>query len=84
MDEINFTTISKMTKEEARQFLEELRWPDGAVCPHCGHDEAYKIHPRVRSQRLALAFIVVLIAGNNSLSQSAQSLSEVVYPSISG
>lgn len=24
------------TEEEARQYLEKLRWPDGAVCPHCG------------------------------------------------
>lgn len=46
MNEINFSTISKMTKEDARQFLEELRWPNGAVCPHCGHDEAYKITPK--------------------------------------
>ncbi len=46
MDEINFSTVSKMTKEEARDFLEELRWPNGAVCPHCGHDEAYKITPK--------------------------------------
>ena len=23
-------------KELAREYLESLRWPDGAVCPHCG------------------------------------------------
>lgn len=51
MDEINFSTISKMTEEEARQFLEELRWPNGAVCPHCGHDEAYKITPKSKESK---------------------------------
>jgi transposase-like protein len=30
-------------EEAARQFLEELRWPDGPACPHCGSvGEAYK------------------------------------------
>jgi hypothetical protein len=22
--------------DKAREYLESLRWPDGAVCPHCG------------------------------------------------
>lgn len=24
------------TEEKARQWIEELRWPDGPHCPHCG------------------------------------------------
>lgn len=27
---------AKLTEEEARDYLEEIRWPDGPVCPHCG------------------------------------------------
>ena len=31
-------------EDAARQFLENLRWPEGAVCPHCGLiGEAYRI-----------------------------------------
>src|SRR5437764_1551968 len=31
-------------EDAAREFLEKMRWPDGAVCPHCGLvGEAYKI-----------------------------------------
>lgn len=28
-----------MTKETAREFLENLLWPDGSICPHCGNSE---------------------------------------------
>jgi len=31
-------------EDAAREYLEAMRWPDGAVCPHCGViGEAYKI-----------------------------------------
>ena len=31
-------------EDAARQFLENLRWPDGTICPHCGLlGEAYRI-----------------------------------------
>src|SRR5690606_16525667 len=46
MAKFDITTISNWTPDEAREFLEALRWPDGAVCPHCGHTEAYKITPK--------------------------------------
>ncbi|MCH7663310.1 MAG: IS1595 family transposase [Chloroflexi bacterium] len=46
MDKIEFSTITNLTEEEARQFLEELRWPNGVICPHCGHDKAHKITPK--------------------------------------
>ena len=33
--------------EKARWFLENLRWPDGPVCPHCGEfDNAYRLEPK--------------------------------------
>jgi transposase-like protein len=34
-----------MTPVEAYLFLEALRWPNGPVCPHCGHPRAYYITP---------------------------------------
>lgn len=27
---------AKLTEDEAREYLESIRWPDGPVCPHCG------------------------------------------------
>ena len=27
-----------------RQFFENARWPNGRVCPHCGHDVSYIIN----------------------------------------
>jgi transposase-like protein len=34
-------------EDKAREFLEAMRWPDGAICPHCGLvGEAYKLTPK--------------------------------------
>jgi len=35
--------FAEMTEDEARDFIERVRWPDGPVCPHCGHDKIYKL-----------------------------------------
>lgn len=32
---MNLIDILQMSKEDSRAYLERLRWPDGAVCPHC-------------------------------------------------
>src|SRR5579862_4963838 len=29
---------SIQTEADAYRYMEALRWPDGPVCPHCGHD----------------------------------------------
>ena len=26
--------------------VERMRWPDGFVCPHCGHDDAHRLERR--------------------------------------
>ena len=31
--------------DKARDYLENLRWPEGPVCPHCGGVKAYRITP---------------------------------------
>jgi len=39
-------------ENEARAFLEEILWPEGPVCPHCGIvDNAYKLEARKESKR---------------------------------
>src|SRR5207302_2634963 len=45
-------TLSELRKrvgddeEAAYGLLEELRWPTGPVCSHCGHDKAYFLRPK--------------------------------------
>src|SRR5881396_3192293 len=35
----------------ARDLLESLRWPNGAVCPKCGGDNPYLLTPKPTSKR---------------------------------
>jgi len=44
---LNLTEIRKRVDGEASAYLvlEELRWPNGPICPHCGHDKAYFLKP---------------------------------------
>lgn len=35
---MNFADASKLTEDEARQYLERIRWPNGPVCPKCGEE----------------------------------------------
>jgi len=34
------------TEGDAYAVLEELRWPNGPICPHCHHDKAYYLKPK--------------------------------------
>ena len=47
----NFLDIAKLDADQARDYLEKLRWPTGAVCPHCGSIEAYSLKPKNDSKR---------------------------------
>lgn len=35
--------LYRMTEDEARAFLERIRWPDGPACPHCGSVNVVKL-----------------------------------------
>lgn len=39
---INFSEYFK-TEEDCRQYLFKMRWPEGFICPQCGHNE-YSYH----------------------------------------
>jgi transposase-like protein len=43
--DLNLATLLALFTDEtkARDFLESKRWPNGAVCPHCGCAEAYRL-----------------------------------------
>jgi transposase-like protein len=51
---LNLSELAKYFSDEdaARALLEEMRWgKDGAVCPHCGGADPYKLEPRATSKR---------------------------------
>ena len=37
------------SEDEARAYLENLRWPEGPACPHCGSAEVYRLTAKVNS-----------------------------------
>ncbi len=45
-----FINISSFTNDDARAYLESIRWKDGVVCPHCEAKEAYKLTPKEGSK----------------------------------
>jgi transposase-like protein len=50
MAESTFRQLGKIqTEAEAYAYMEQLRWPDGPVCPHCGNtDKHYFLKPRTQ------------------------------------
>ena len=55
-DELNLMTLAREYSDEdkARTLLESLRWPTGAICPHCQNDgnakAIYKLTPKAESK----------------------------------
>ncbi|MDQ3686864.1 MAG: IS1595 family transposase [Acidobacteriota bacterium] len=51
-DTLNLSTLAKHFSDEdkAREFLEAKRWPNGARCPHCKSEGAYKLTPKAESK----------------------------------
>ena len=43
--DVNLITLSACfsDEEKAVETIESIRWPNGVVCPHCGHDKAYHL-----------------------------------------
>ncbi|MCH9033491.1 MAG: IS1595 family transposase [Planctomycetes bacterium] len=40
---MTFAKACKLTEDQARQHLESLRWPNGAICVHCGSEDVCKL-----------------------------------------
>src|SRR5271157_5468582 len=52
METIGFSAPYFTDKDEARVYLESLRWPNGPVCPHCGAVGGhYSIQPKAESKK---------------------------------
>lgn len=55
-DELNLIKLAQEYADEnkARELFESWRWPGGKpICPHCKHDEAYKIESRKETKNKA-------------------------------
>ncbi len=35
--------ISKLSEDQARETFEQIRWPNGPICPHCGSTNVIKL-----------------------------------------
>lgn len=40
---MNLSEISRLSEEQARDYFEHIRWPNGPVCPHCGSVDPTKL-----------------------------------------
>jgi transposase-like protein len=43
--------VGRLTEDGARAILENIRWPDGPVCPHCGSQDATRIESKSKNVR---------------------------------
>jgi hypothetical protein len=48
---INLTDPIFHNEDAAREHFEKLRWPNGAVCPHCNSVEVSKFEGKKKSHR---------------------------------
>ena len=51
------------TEDACAEYLAACRWPDGFTCPRCGHERAYALAERRRSQCVSCRYQVSLTAG---------------------
>lgn len=53
MENISFSQLAAhfASPSAARELLENIRWPDGPLYPHCDHNEAYALKPKSTSKR---------------------------------
>jgi transposase-like protein len=43
--------VGRLTENEARKILEDIRWPEGIVCSHCGSMNIVRIHGKTDKVR---------------------------------
>ena len=51
------------TEEACQQYLTACRWPDGFICPRCGHGKAYELLNQRRQQCCKCRFQVSVTSG---------------------
>jgi len=50
---VNLSALAKEYSDEdaARELFEQMRWPNGPACPHCGGVDPYKLVPKADSKK---------------------------------
>jgi rRNA maturation endonuclease Nob1 len=50
---MNLNQLREQFPNEAtcRRFFENIRWPSGRICPHCGHDKSWVIQAATNRQK---------------------------------
>ncbi|MFC1729201.1 IS1595 family transposase [candidate division KSB1 bacterium] len=51
MRSLSFSKLANFTEDQAREYLESIRWSNGVVCPHCKSTGASKFNPVQRKNR---------------------------------
>ena len=41
---MNLSEAEQLSEEEALEYLEKIRWPNGPICPHCGSRKSTKLN----------------------------------------
>jgi transposase-like protein len=44
LNEMAYIDVCRLTEDEARTILENIRWKDGVVCPHCGSNDITRMN----------------------------------------
>ena len=48
---VNLTDPIFTDEDKARAYFEEIRWPNGVTCPHCGNANSARIYSIARQCR---------------------------------
>ena len=43
MNSLTLAQVSALTEDQARAYLESIRWPKGPACPRCGDTSVYRM-----------------------------------------
>jgi len=46
LSDMAYIDVCRLTEDEARTILENIRWPNGPVCPHCGSDNTTRLNSK--------------------------------------
>ena len=49
-EKFDYRELASLSNDEARQYIEKIRWPDGPFCPHCGCADYYKLNGKKDSK----------------------------------
>lgn len=51
LSEMASIDVGRLTEDQARKILEDIRWPDGIECPHCKSKNIVRIHGKSEKVR---------------------------------